>query len=452
MFSRPPPSLRSSQSPSNTINDSLTVTVPPVEKEASSGEPDHGSTIELPIAENSKRPYYPAVAGVIGTFGFGGNFFLLTTGTGMIKKFPVHDLVDCSIIIDYPGPLGMNVNKDVVPFLQKKIPCAESQELVVYLEHLLASSDPTKTAFLVKPSLSNNSIETFFLMICMGDLSSAVNCARSPSAPKMLWPFVLSIIGSTRQFDVIDFAASSFADQVDSQLSSEMRDESDTDKLLIRVLVYLIKCLTNSEVSLPDDVIANWKFYVSVLVPYTVGRPNVTSHLREIGDKLIANHQIYRGHLCYILAGKKVLDPVDSPNALIALLGVNHKDPTAFRQLLEAHSFILSEVLEYAVRELRNADCFPSLQPFKYAYACYLADFGFTDRARKYISFVNAFLQALPATNFSRAFRTQLKDFEKRLSGTIEVQSNDNRLEAAVSNSIRGLLGGIKNVANSLNH
>ena len=146
---------------------------------------------------------------------------------------------------------------------------------------------------------------------------------------------------------------------------------------------------------------------------------------------------VCEAQICYLLSNPKDrgLGPVDSPTTAIALLGADHTNIEKFRVLLEPSVFMLSEIFEFAIRRTGKAEAMPALQPFKYAFACLLADFGFIEKAEKYLEFLAAFVRALPASSFSTSFRSNLKDFEKRILGLRNVE--EKVVEEKISRFIR---------------
>ncbi|CAJ1454048.1 unnamed protein product, partial [Effrenium voratum] len=73
----------------------------------------------------------------------------------------------------------------------------------------------------------------------------------------------------------------------------------------------------------------------------------------------------------------------------------------------------LSEIFEYALR-CGNADSLcPTIQPFKLAHAMLLADMGLTDKARRYMVLLQAFVKAVPQNRLSDAFRSSMREFNE---------------------------------------
>ena len=171
-----------------------------------------------------------------------------------------------------------------------------------------------------------------------------------------------------------------------------------------------------------NQLIKHWKLYLclvaSLVRPDSQTTGGGSAFLLRLGDLLVSRRNIAGGHLCILLSGRRTsLDSVDSSDALISLLGADHRDTAHFYRLLDPGPLQLSEVYEYATRVKSNVQFFVPLQPWKYAYASMLAcDLGFFDIAEKYLEIINAYIRAVPTGKYSVHFRNGLRELELRIA------------------------------------
>ena len=194
------------------------------------------------------------------------------------------------------------------------------------------------------------------------------------------------------------------------------------ESLLLDVVRVTLTAFASSSAHFSNEQLSLWKLYVPLIA--SLVKPEVPTasgggvgFLNHLADQLAAAGEICASHLCVLLSGKRYsLDSVDSSDSIISLLGANHRDVSHYYRLLDPPAMHLSEIFEYAQRT-RKIDFFVPLQPWKYAYACFLAaDLGMFEIAQKYVQVINAFVRAVPTGKYSVHFRNGLRDLENRMA------------------------------------
>merc|ERR1719201_1401221 len=104
----------------------------------------------------------------------------------------------------------------------------------------------------------------------------------------------------------------------------------------------------------------------------------------------------------YLLAGNP-LESVDNPGSVVALLGVDHRRPEQFRNLIAPSNIQMSEVYEFAKRVNKPDSTVVPVTPFKLVLSQQLAEQGKTDEAKRYLTMTSAFAKAAPHKRISDA-------------------------------------------------
>ena len=363
----------------------------------------------------------------------------MASGT-RIFRFAIKELTNSQLIGKFPGPLGQSADGLEV-FLEQPEFEKDFSLIAAFLKCLIGNRDPSRSLFLIENFPVEDAGGEFCHFICRGDLFSALNLAHEHSN---LWPFAIStaLIFSNEQ-ETREFTVNSFAKQIGNvhgNVHEKTHAPCDNKSPWLQALAAVLQAATG-EPDLPA-LLRHWRIVASLCAPFTISRSFAVNILTLLGKSLTADKKIEEGHVCHLLAAQ-ILEPVDSPTSAIALLGADHTDIFKFRMLLEPKVFMLSEIFEFSQRQLGKQQALPALQPFKYAYSCYLADFGFTDRAERYMAFLDAFIKSLPASRFSSSFRSNAKDFQKRLAGYRSAASPVTSQPASPAKSIISGLWGL---------
>lgn len=169
--------------------------------------------------------------------------------------------------------------------------------------------------------------------------------------------------------------------------------------------------------------------------------------LTHLGNTLISPpySDACAAHTAYLLTGAHTLQPVDHPNELMALLGVEHKNTKNFKYLLEPFALEMSEVYEYA-RRLCDSQFFSvSIQPFKMSYAYVLTDLGLRQISQRYLELLVEFRKAAGSSKYSDAFRVKCRELADRLQPPerVDLTKGDNQLIGIkVANKVAEVLPG----------
>jgi len=310
------------------------------------------------------------------------------------------------------------------------------------------------------------SLERFISAIISSNLNSLMELTKSHP---QLHPFAMALcsIHSAEFFreSILSFAASvgSTTQEVPNRQSLIESDEMNL-KILREILIIFASTSGAHKFEISDLAITHWRLYVciiaSLLKPSQAGGtppPNGSLFLLRLGDELVRRGKVMAGQICILLSGSKdnVLDSVDNPNGLVCLIGVDHR---SIGRVLDPHGLLLSEMYEYSWRV--NAfgfspaaapgasdppGVFASLQPFKFAYAAFLAgDLGMFDLAIKYLELVNAFLRSLPTNRYSIQLRTAMRDLEMRIMDAgFNASTNGRQSVVGISDVGQAALGAI---------
>jgi len=388
-----------------------------------------------------------------------------STGQGVLREHSVKALLEKSVpgfadVESSPGPYGRvdpSMTQAAAQHLQRLSQSLMSEEAKNHIALRLAASSPRSAVLLCRvlaclletggkvesdqfwrsfmPVLAENlrdfcpggepsRLQFFCRRLACGDTAGALAGASEPS----LWPHALIVAQLTapeafkRLLSQISGAilkpAASAGDAAvggNAQLTDVERSDPLVQALL---LLYDIVGRGAVPATLPDNVVGAWPAYVAIFCG--VLRPSqyqslAIAFLEKVGQKLIDHGDAFGAHVCHLLCGR-TLEAVDSPTALVSLLGVDHRNPKNFGSLLEPLAAQLSEIYEYALRCGDQDALCPTLQPFKLVHAQILADLGLVDKANRYITILQAFVKAVPQSRLSEAFRASMRELNEQLS------------------------------------
>lgn len=221
--------------------------------------------------------------------------------------------------------------------------------------------------------------------------------------------------------------------------------EAELKDPAVAALLFFYEALgKGSPPAISGNVLANWPAYVavfSVIIRPCEQRSLMVGFLDALAQSLASEGDTFGAHLCYLLSGDRTLEAVDAPSSLVCLLGVEHRSPKNFGCLLEPLAIQLSEVYEYAIRHGDPDALCPTIQPFKLAHAVLLADVGLVDKARRYMTMVQAFVKAVPQNRLSDAFRSSMRELSDLLnpSPTLAVPAEAPKIGKMMGGLFRGI-------------
>jgi len=147
---------------------------------------------------------------------------------------------------------------------------------------------------------------------------------------------------------------------------------------------------------------------------------NDKANMLRMGDALWSVHSsVEAAHVCY-LAAEQYLEP-DLPNSRMVLIGASHRAHR--RQFISAEALQRTEMYELS-RTLGNSQfSLPVFQPYKFIYACMLAEVGQSHDALKYCEAIMLVVNKRSADfHYSPVFTAQLQDLEHRLKHHLGAQ------------------------------
>ncbi|CAJ1419033.1 unnamed protein product [Effrenium voratum] len=271
----------------------------------------------------------------------------------------------------------------------------------------------------LRPQGETSALQRFCAKVCQGDVTGAVQDACLAG----MWPYAMAL---SRLLDpgsngtvLLKFVEAAKPGRAEAAPMSTQDAEDPT----VCALLFLFKCVgKGSPPEITEKVLAGWPAYAAVfsLLSRRHDYANLAiSFIESLAARLAGKGDVFAGHVCYLMTGERTLDAVDAPSSLVCVLGVEHRSPKNFSRLLDPLALQLSEIFEYALR-CGNADSLcPTIQPFKLAHAMLLADMGLTDKARRYMVLLQAFVKAVPQNRLSDAFRSSMREFNEVLNPSL---------------------------------
>ena len=394
-----------------------------------------------PPLPESKRPSMRAIV----SFGFGGRIVVAGGRLGSRVKLSTLKalLGDAKWVQDIetgPGPLGtvsglttecvssfLNRPNADASFSWSSIPDSEYMS-----KYLLGDKFFSNLGVNLSTQYNSETLRPLLTSLVQGDMRAAIQFANTHP---QVYPIVMALasIHSAEFFreSILALAANE---------SNEWIQFSAQDRILLSVLKKTITVFASTSPLFPPidaETLQHWKLYLALVGSFTkTGGSGGSQFLSRLGSALVAEGHVVAGQLCMLVAQPR-LDSVDSVNACVCLIGVDHKRNVA--RLLDPYALQISEIFEYMQR-LNGAPFFVGLQPFKFAYAAMLAgDLGLFDLAEKYLTVINAFVKAVPTGQFSSSFRAAIRELEDRINGaTKHIVRNENSSFSALWAGILG--------------
>lgn len=308
------------------------------------------------------------------------------------------------------------------------------------------SPELAKRAQSNRPVGDPTALQEFCLRLCRGEVSGALEDACKNG----LWSHAMAASRILAP-DSSDSILVKFRDALHKAGHSDMSlslSENEKKDPAVRALMVLYETLgKGSAPEMSEELLAGWPAFVAIfalLLRPCEHRSLAVNFVESLAARLAAKGDAFGAHVCYLVTGERSLEAVDAPSSLVCLIGVEHRSPKNFPRLLEPLALQLSEAYEYAIR-CGNADALcPTIQPFKLAHAMLLADAGLVDKARKYLTLLQAFVKAVPQNRLSDAFRSSMREFNEVLNpSTMSAPGNSTpgdapRVGKMVKNLFRG--------------
>ena len=214
--------------------------------------------------------------------------------------------------------------------------------------------------------------------------------------------------------------------------------------------LFAICCGRSKEVfqniSKNSPLLLKWKENLRMLLANNHRRDNayLQQAIGQLGDSLWAHlGDVASAHFCYLLAGQ-LLKPFVNKSARIVLIGADHKtQPSSF---ITIDSIQLSEIFEYVNLCKSDFSPTPSLQVYRYVYACWLAEWGFMNEAFKYYRAVSSTIKSLDHA-FPQLFIQHLQNFGLRLSYHLRRDASGVTADGSLLSKVGGLFNRVLNAA-----
>jgi len=303
----------------------------------------------------------------------------------------------------------------------------------------------------LRPEGEPSQLQRFSAKVASGNVSDALELACQDG----LWPHALvlgQLISPAAYSSVLVSMSTSMSradgrDGTHSTLSSAELADPALGALLLLYEVLGKKVAPEITPGISKAVVAGWPAYLAMFATILNSdehRGLAIGFLENLGNTLALHGDVFGAHLCYLLTAERSLEAVDAPTSLVCLLGVEHRSHKNFSSLLEPLALQLSEVFEYALRS-GDADALcPTLQPFKLVHAILLADVGLTEKARRYMTLLQAFVKAVPQNRLSDAFRSSMREVNDVLNPSVSFASQDTSgPRAGVGKGLKDLFRGI---------
>lgn len=301
-----------------------------------------------------------------------------------------------------------------------------------------------KRAVALRPVGAASPLQSHCAKLCSGDVPGALEDACKEG----LWAHALALSRSVSP-DAYDRVLTGFGAALAQPSTAAHASERPTELELgdpsVCALILLYEVLGQGNIpDIQDTALPSWPAYVALFAAVlraSEQRGLFYKFLEVLASGLARQGDIFGAHVCLLLTADRSLEPVDAPSSLVCLLGVEHRSPKNFRFLLEPVALQLSEAFEYAVR-CGDADALcPTLQPFKLAHAMMLADIGLIEKARRYMTLLQAFVKAVPQNRLSDAFRSSMRELNEMLNPSLSAGPAD--AGPRVGKGLRDLFRGI---------
>ncbi|CAE7353491.1 Sec16a, partial [Symbiodinium necroappetens] len=262
--------------------------------------------------------------------------------------------------------------------------------------------------------------------LCKGEVSGALEDAGKAG----LWSHAMAIsrLVDPPSFDTVLLRFSEAASAGSNEVSPGLSAQELQDPAVLALLLLYETMAKGGQPDISDKAMAGWPAIAamfSLLLRPCEHRNDAVKFIEILASRLASAGDVFAAHVCYLMTGERTLEAVDAPSSMVCILGVEHRSPKNFARLLDPLALQMSEAYEYAIR-CGDADALcPTIQPFKLAHAMLLADVGLVDKARRYMTLLQAFVKAVPQNRLSDAFRSSMREFHEVLNPSLAGQAAD---------------------------
>ncbi|XP_013415161.1 protein transport protein Sec16A isoform X2 [Lingula anatina] len=156
----------------------------------------------------------------------------------------------------------------------------------------------------------------------------------------------------------------------------------------------------------------DWRPHLAMILSNTTPKPELDrKSISTLGDSLASRGYLHASHFCYLMAQVK-FGTFERKTSKIVLIGSNHNlslDEFAVNLAIQC-----TEIYEYAQSLGSPYTAIPTFQPYKFMYACRLAELGYSEEALTYCEVISSTIQQAPGA-YSPVLVKQLYELGSRL-------------------------------------
>ncbi|XP_071488787.1 uncharacterized protein [Diadema antillarum] len=164
--------------------------------------------------------------------------------------------------------------------------------------------------------------------------------------------------------------------------------------------------------SCSDEKWGDWRPHLAMVMSNLTSSADVGyKSVLTLGDSLASRGLLHASQFCYLMA-QIGFGIYSKKTTKIVLLGSSHNLP--FSKFATNPAIQLTEIYEYAQMLANKHFLIPNFQPYKFIYACRLADLGFTSQALRYCETIANTIQC-SANYYNATLVSQLCELSHRL-------------------------------------
>ncbi|XP_064615926.1 LOW QUALITY PROTEIN: protein transport protein Sec16A-like [Liolophura sinensis] len=161
-----------------------------------------------------------------------------------------------------------------------------------------------------------------------------------------------------------------------------------------------------------DERWGDWRPHLAMVLSNQTPKPDVDrKSILTLGDTLASRGYLYASHFCYLMA-QIDFGTYSKKTSKLVLIGSSHNLP--FDEFATNEAIQCTEVYEYALSLGNPLSVLAPFQPYKFLYACRMAEFGFTHAALHYCEVIASTVNQAPGV-YPLPFVKQLCDLSCRL-------------------------------------
>eukprot|EP00971_Amphidinium_carterae_P222412 4414432-Amphidinium_carterae.1 len=185
----------------------------------------------------------------------------------------------------------------------------------------------------LRPAGELTPLQSFCDKLVSGDVTAAVAAAKDAN----LWPHCLVVaqLVSPASYDkmlLLMHTALTKRQEVGT-VGASLSDREHEDPF-VQALLLMYSALAKGGVpDFPEEALLHWPAYLamsSALMRKSDYRALFPGFLDALASALASGGDLFGAHLCYLLSGERSLEALDAPSSLVAMFGVEHRNPENF--------------------------------------------------------------------------------------------------------------------------